>query len=274
MGDGQCDVAARHTFMSRTASDPKRRTARFPRRVWTRRLALRRSHVIVPSWMLKDMALKVWNLAAGRVHYIPNGIEPRATAIRPRSRNSGSICRPACRASPGRARFGGKRISSRLLRAFAPLKNEAVLLIIGEGPKMERCWRKPNACPLPRHASSRPARGCPRHSHAMRHSGPFERYRTDAAWPCWRPWTPAFPWLRPRWGTSNTWFVKKTSLTLCRDRRRNLGRRCGLWWRTAPYAGPSGSPIKGACVRIMQRRIWLPPIEHFSVNAREGSTKG
>ena len=56
---------------------PEESKRQFPRRVWTRRLALRRSIVVVPSLTLKEMAFKVWHLNKASVRYIPNGIEPR-----------------------------------------------------------------------------------------------------------------------------------------------------------------------------------------------------
>ena len=120
---------------------PEEASRQIPRRVWTRRLALRRSQVIVPSLVLKSMALKVWKLAAARVHYIPNGIEPRdrySTVIDelgldlpsglPRIAWAGALRR--------------EKNLTRLLRAFAPLKNEAVLLIIGDGPEHDAMLRE------------------------------------------------------------------------------------------------------------------------------------
>jgi L-malate glycosyltransferase len=47
-----------------------------PRRVWLRRFALSgRSTVVVPSRTLERLALRIWRLRRGRVHYIPNGID-------------------------------------------------------------------------------------------------------------------------------------------------------------------------------------------------------
>jgi len=45
------------------------------RRVWTRRLLLSNSVVVVPSRTLERIALHVWRLAPGRVRYIPNGVD-------------------------------------------------------------------------------------------------------------------------------------------------------------------------------------------------------
>jgi glycosyltransferase involved in cell wall biosynthesis len=45
------------------------------RRVWTRRLLLSNSVVVVPSRTLESIALHIWKLSPGRVRYIPNGVD-------------------------------------------------------------------------------------------------------------------------------------------------------------------------------------------------------
>jgi glycosyltransferase involved in cell wall biosynthesis len=120
---------------------PEEADRQITRRVWTRRLALRRSAVIVPSLTLKDMALQVWRLGHRHVHYIPNGIEPRdrfATDI-------GALAPDLPPGLPRIAWAGALRREKnplRLLRAFAPLKDKAVLLIIGDGPELEAVRRE------------------------------------------------------------------------------------------------------------------------------------
>jgi glycosyltransferase involved in cell wall biosynthesis len=47
-----------------------------PARVWFRRIFLRRvSKLIVPSTHLRRIALETWKLPAGRVEYVPNGVD-------------------------------------------------------------------------------------------------------------------------------------------------------------------------------------------------------
>lgn len=46
-----------------------------PRRVWTRRLVLRRSTIMLPSRELLALAREVWKLPARSLLYIPNGID-------------------------------------------------------------------------------------------------------------------------------------------------------------------------------------------------------
>lgn len=59
---------------------PEEVAGQLPRRVWTRRLVLRRSQVILPSATLLALARDTWRLPAGRLHHIANGIDLAAAA--------------------------------------------------------------------------------------------------------------------------------------------------------------------------------------------------
>jgi glycosyltransferase involved in cell wall biosynthesis len=61
---------------------PDEAGGQLPRRVWTRRLVLRRSTVVVPSRMLEKIAREIWRLPNDSVHYIPNGIDCARFAAR------------------------------------------------------------------------------------------------------------------------------------------------------------------------------------------------
>jgi glycosyltransferase involved in cell wall biosynthesis len=117
------------------------------RRIWTRRLALRRSEVVVPSITLQDMATQVWRLNKRHVHYIPNGIEPRDRPVT-------AIDDLGLNLPPGlpRIAFAGalrpEKNPLRLLRAFAPLKSEAVLLVAGDGSEMASILNEAEALSL------------------------------------------------------------------------------------------------------------------------------
>jgi L-malate glycosyltransferase len=115
---------------------PEESKRQFPRRIWTRRLALRRSTLVVPSRTLKEMALKLWHLNAAAVRYIPNGIEPRAY-FQTRLKDLELGLPPGKPLIAWAGALRREKNLPRLLRAFAPLKREASLLIIGEGPEME-----------------------------------------------------------------------------------------------------------------------------------------
>ena len=120
---------------------PEEAQRQLPRRVWTRRLTLRHSQVVVASLTLKKLALDVWRLAPARVHYIPNGIQPKDDyAMRLETLGLDLL--------PGRPRIawaGALRREKnpvRMVRAFAPFKDQAVLLIIGEGPERDAVQRE------------------------------------------------------------------------------------------------------------------------------------
>lgn len=126
---------------------PEEAQRQFLRRIWTRRLALRRSQVIVPSLTLRNLALQVWRLDSARVHYVPNGIAPC-------DEFSTNIAELGLGLPPDRPRIawaGAVRREKnliRLLRAFAPLKDEAVLLVIGDGPELDSALRESESLSL------------------------------------------------------------------------------------------------------------------------------
>jgi glycosyltransferase involved in cell wall biosynthesis len=113
---------------------PEETTHQLRRRVWTRRFALARSQVVVPSVTLQTIATQAWGLDPRRVHYIPNGIPPK---LHPATLLEDLV--PDLPAGAPRIVWAGalrpEKNPLRLLRAFAPLKDQAVLLIIGSGPE-------------------------------------------------------------------------------------------------------------------------------------------
>lgn len=118
---------------------PEESVRQLPRRVWTRRLVLRRSAVVVPSLTLKAIATGLWRLPPARVHYIPNGIAPRDKVET--SLESLGIDR----ARPRIVWAGALRPEKnplRMLRAFAGVKTDAVLLLLGDGPEREAVARE------------------------------------------------------------------------------------------------------------------------------------
>jgi glycosyltransferase involved in cell wall biosynthesis len=109
------------------------------RRVWMRRLALRRAfRLVVPSHTLVDLATRVWRFDPKKVLLIPNGVDCQSYA-RP----------PAHDIVPGFAKAPGETIIgtaaplraeknvARLIEAFALLApgHRARLLIAGDGPE-------------------------------------------------------------------------------------------------------------------------------------------
>lgn len=105
---------------------PEERSRQLPRRVLTRRLLLRRAHVVLPSRTLLAIATEIWRLP--RLRYIPNGIdlarftpgpppEPRAPAV------IGTV-----------AALRAEKNLARLLDAVALLP-QGRLVIVGDGPQ-------------------------------------------------------------------------------------------------------------------------------------------
>jgi glycosyltransferase involved in cell wall biosynthesis len=107
-----------------------------PRRVLTRRLALRWSEVALPSTVLLRAARQAWRLPERRLHHIPNGLDLA------RFRPDGP---PAALPMPGEgpvigtvAALRAEKNLSRLLRAAALLHGEGLgfrLVVIGDGPE-------------------------------------------------------------------------------------------------------------------------------------------
>lgn len=111
---------------------PEERERQLPRRVWTRRIFLRRATVVLPSRTLWRIATKVWRLDRSRVRYIPNGIDlarfADATAAQLPGEGPVIGCVAALRAEKNLAR---------LVRAFRLVAAEipARLVIVGDGPE-------------------------------------------------------------------------------------------------------------------------------------------
>jgi glycosyltransferase involved in cell wall biosynthesis len=113
---------------------PEEATRQLPRRVWGRRIALARSHVLVPSRTLHTIATRTWRLKDDRVHYIPNGLASRREPITP----LGGVDVDFPGERPRIIWVGALRPEKnalRLLNAFAPIKDRAVLVMVGDGPE-------------------------------------------------------------------------------------------------------------------------------------------
>lgn len=114
-----------------------------PRRVWARRLALRKTPLIVPSRRLRDIALHEWKLRPACVHHIDNGVDlarylPRDGGLALRRRYG----------IPDSALLVGwlghlrpVKNSRRFLAALARVDPElqAWALVIGDGPERAAC---------------------------------------------------------------------------------------------------------------------------------------
>jgi glycosyltransferase involved in cell wall biosynthesis len=121
----------RHVHME-DGFGPEERSSQLRRRVLTRRLALRRSTVVLPSHTLQHIARHTWKLNPQQLRYIPNGVDlgspnaPDAKALPWKNDNLPVIGTVAV--------LRGEKNIPRLLRAFAKLTIPARLVIVGDGP--------------------------------------------------------------------------------------------------------------------------------------------
>ncbi len=110
---------------------PEERDLQIPRRVWTRRLVLRRNLTVLPSQTLLGIARDVWKLPKSRLRYVPNGIDLNRFS-------------PSGRPFDGVPVFGtiaalrAEKNLARLLRGFRLVLDQtpARLVIVGDGPQM------------------------------------------------------------------------------------------------------------------------------------------
>ncbi len=110
---------------------PEERETQIPRRIWTRRLALARSRVVLPSRNLVRIATEIWKLPPSRVLYVPNGIDlGRFASPAPRPPRDAAVIGTVAAPRP-------EKNLHRLIHAFARVAAEtpARLTIVGDGPE-------------------------------------------------------------------------------------------------------------------------------------------
>lgn len=105
------------------------------RRSWYRRVALgKAARLVVPSEVLEEIALVEWQQPLGRVKRIPNGIDTKAFAMRPKADALRLVKRPGELWVGTLAGLRTVKNLPRLVRAFDRLPEEWHLVILGEGP--------------------------------------------------------------------------------------------------------------------------------------------
>jgi glycosyltransferase involved in cell wall biosynthesis len=110
---------------------PEERARQLPRRVWMRRLVLRRAAVVLPSRTLERIAVETWRLPPSNIRYVPNGIDlarfrPRAPGPLAAEPVIGTVA--ALRPEKNLARLLG---AVARVRAERPVR----LSIVGDGPE-------------------------------------------------------------------------------------------------------------------------------------------
>ena len=105
------------------------------RRTWYRRVALgKAAGLVVPSERLEEIALVDWQQPLGRVKRIPNGIDTKAFAMRPKKDALRLIKHPGEKWVGTLAGLRTVKNLPLLVRAFAGLAEDWQLVILGEGP--------------------------------------------------------------------------------------------------------------------------------------------
>lgn len=120
---------------------PDEVSRQLPRRVWARRLALRRATIMLPSQTLYRLAHDVWHLPPQRLRHIPNGVDCRRFAIPADAELLASLGLDGPEPIIGTvAALRAEKNPGRLIDAFAQVSRHrpARLVIIGDGPEMPR----------------------------------------------------------------------------------------------------------------------------------------
>ena len=103
-------------------------------RTWYRRIALgRAAGLVVPSERLEEIALVDWQQPLGRVKRIPNGIDTKAFAMRPKKDALRLIKHPGEYWVGTLAGLRTVKNLPRLVRVFSQLADNWQLVILGEG---------------------------------------------------------------------------------------------------------------------------------------------
>jgi len=110
-----------------------------PIRNWFRKIALGRTNgLVVPSETLEGIALQVWEQPIGRVKHIPNGIDTRAFAKRPKPDALRGVVKRKGEFWVGTlAGLRPVKNLPRLVRAFRHLPEDWHLVIVGDGPERD-----------------------------------------------------------------------------------------------------------------------------------------
>ena len=110
---------------------PEERDRQLPRRVWTRRVFLRRSTVVVPSRVLERIATEVWRLPRGRLRYVPNGIDMGKFGTGGAAENAVPVVGTV-------TALRAEKNLARLVRAFRRVVDvmPATLVLVGDGPEL------------------------------------------------------------------------------------------------------------------------------------------
>ena len=124
----------RHVHME-DGFGPEERDRQIPRRVWTRRLVLRRSTVVLPSRLLWRIATEQWRLPERVLRHVPNGVD--LSRFTPGARDAAATGDTGEPVVGTVAALRAEKNLPRLLRAFAQAAADAPgrLVVVGDGPE-------------------------------------------------------------------------------------------------------------------------------------------
>ncbi len=123
-------MVARHVHME-DGFGPEERFRQLPRRVWLRRLALRRATVVVPSATLQAIARNVWRVPERRLRLVANGVDAMRFGPATRPAGDGVVIGTVAALRP-------EKNIGRLLRAVAGAPPGVRLVVVGDGPDLAR----------------------------------------------------------------------------------------------------------------------------------------
>jgi glycosyltransferase involved in cell wall biosynthesis len=131
------DGGIRHLHME-DGFGPEEAERQIPRRVWTRRLLLRRSTVMLPSLTLFRLAREVWRLPERVLVHVPNGIDcQRFSPVIDAAYAASFGISADCPVIGTVAALRPEKNVGRLFDAFALVcrSHRAQLVIVGDGPQ-------------------------------------------------------------------------------------------------------------------------------------------
>jgi len=105
----------------------------YARRIWLRRVALRRSTVVLPSRSLERLAREVWKLPQSNLRFVPNAVNLQRFASPPRGQADQPIIGTV-------AALRKEKNLTRLIHAFKVVRDQVdvSLVIVGDGEEREK----------------------------------------------------------------------------------------------------------------------------------------
>jgi glycosyltransferase involved in cell wall biosynthesis len=129
---------------------PDEATQRFRRRVWLRRIGLKRADaVVVPSLTLRRIATEEWKLRSKQLVYLPNGVDIARFAAPVSDRDRAFVKQPGELIVGTCAALRPEKNLVRLIQAFASCGTpNARLVICGDGPERGAIQAAANAADI------------------------------------------------------------------------------------------------------------------------------